>query len=213
MSELEDPKIREELEGFLGNVFNGVIFLLREPNTENADSFWFKNCLNNTIPEGKDEKAYKGNFDKYKKKFETMLKYIGASAKLNQAAYFNLRPGSGGAEKTHAYDFHLRNRDYVAHRFDAILDYCKPKAKDKCLYVFTCSDILDALLKNRPQNQILKTYPYEMLEEQKKGGVLFSYGRESHRRILCKTNDGFQITIFEIHHPSARSEVITPKGE
>ena len=211
---LEDPKVREDLEGFLGDDFNGVIFLLREPNTDGdeADSFWFKNCLKDTIPKGKDKKTYRGNYQKYEDKFNMMLQCIEPDKELGQAAYFNLRPGSGGPERTHEYRCHLRDPKYVADRFGEILKYCKPKATDNYLYIFTCSDILDAFLRKRSkQQQILRTDPYTIIEEDKQG-VQFSYGSKK-RRILCKTKDGFQITIFEIHHPSAESEVLPPKDD
>ncbi|MCR4615620.1 MAG: hypothetical protein K5756_05675 [Clostridiales bacterium] len=208
---LEDPKVREDLEGFLGDDFNGVIFLLREPNTDGdeADSFWFKNCLKDTIPNGKDKKTYRGNYQNYENKFVRLLSYIYQDtsveyllSKLKLSAYFNLRPGSGGAKRTHEYDSHLHDKDYVKDRFDEILKYCKPKAKDKCLYIFTCSDISDALQE------------YGIIHDlTKMNGVTYKRGKQNYPKILIHfKHHGLNIHIYAIYHPSYPS-YIYERGE
>ena len=196
---LENPEIREELEGFLGDDFNGVIFLLREPNTDGkeADSFWFKNCLNNTIPKDKNKGEYKGNFEKYRKKFEMMLQYLEPAKELGQAAYFNLRPGSGGPEKTYEYDLHLHSQEYVKNRFHEIIDYCKPKAKDRCIYLFTCCDIANAL----PKHGIIRCLT-------KRNGITFKRKEKEYPRDLIQFEyDGLNVYIYAIDHPCCSSHV------
>ena len=191
MSKLEDPKIREEFEGFLGNDFNGVIFLLREPNTENADSFWFKHCLNNTIPEGKDKKAYKGNFKKYKNRFQAMLTYVfpGSDKELRHAAYFNLRPDAGNRSKTKEYDERSKDSDYVTKKFNNIIDYCEKRHVGK-LTVFTCSDIFKKL-----------TECYDIPKDS--DGVDYGeYGKKESFKFKLPDHPGTQIKVYEIIHPS-----------
>ncbi len=200
-----DYAVRSDLEGFLDDSsFNGVIFLLREPNTgkENTQTeFWFKKRLpgNYEYNDAKMDKAQIRNdkraHTKYRNRFEEMLTYVfpDSDKELRLAAYFNLRPDAGDSSisESEKYSELLNNPDYVTKRFKSIVEYCQERPTGE-LTVFTCSDIFNKLAEY-----------YHIRQSITCDGV--DYGENEKRRSLKwnKPNPfGISITVYEIIHPS-----------
>ena len=222
MENLKYLNVNPDIEGFLakdGVQFNGVVFLMREPNTggEKADDFWFKNCLNGTIPDRiADEKAYKGKFYTYNKKFIRLLSYIYQDknhdrvGELKHSAYFNLRPDGGNARMSEAYKALRDTPDQCKYRFGQILAYCTERIRTDdgkgTLNIFTCWDIANALQKH-------KIIPKACDDLTQKNGAAFKHGEEYKRRDYVQfEHNGLAIHIYAIDHPSYSSHVCY-KGE
>ena len=214
-----DPSVRPDLEGFLDDrIFNGVIFLLREPNTGKGctqKEFWFKKRLpkDYKYPDQQTkEESIKNRNDKtartkYRNRFEEMLTYVFPGSdeelhdekrfrsayyeKLCHAAYFNLCPDSGNSSRSETYDKLLNDPDYVTNRFYSIINYCKIRTAGE-LTVFTCSDIFQKLTE-------YNAVPGDLDPD----GV--DYGKGNKMK-LFKWNEpnhfGIPITVYEITHPS-----------
>lgn len=120
------------LEGYLSDEasFNGVLFLLREPNSDGAktDKFWFKECLENPI---KRTRTFKRIFNR----FNAMLKNYADNRDLKNCAFANIN-NMGGYSKI-GENYNKANKKGIA--LDKI-NTCNAKI------VFTCSDIFNALL-------------------------------------------------------------------
>lgn len=222
MENLEYLNVNPDIEGFLakdGVQFNGVVFLMREPNTggEKADRFWFKDCLMNPIPKDKDERAYQGNFTTYKNKFVRLLSYVYPKkekderiCEMEHCAYFNLWSESGYAQMSEDYIALRDDQNDCRFRFEQILAYCKEGIRagheNNTLHIFTCWDIADAL-----QKHII------IPDLTKENGVTFERGKEEHqkrqKRGYVRFNHlGLDVHIYAIDHPSYSSHVCV-KGE
>lgn len=165
----------EYIEGFLSDKehFNGVLFLLREPNADDQTEFWFKQSLENN--------STQKSFTLYKNKLNIYLGYLDGNYKLSDCAYANIRPSNGENHTSNEYN-DLSNSDKY-NRFLNILDCCDGKVK----YVFTCDDIFKAICE---ENNI-------DLNEAEISNI--RYIRSNVRKKFIKLNG---ITIFDIYHPS-----------
>lgn len=165
----------EYIEGYLSNKenFNGVLFLLREPNTKGKiqEEFWFKNSLEKNI--------HQRSFSLYKNKFNIYLKYLNGEYNLSDCAYANIRPTDGEKRKSDKYN-KINNKD-ILNRFMSIVKACDNKVK----FVFTCYDIFDAL-KEAPNSQSVEGF-----------GIKYRKSDKT-KRVMCIEN----ITVYEIYHPS-----------
>ncbi len=212
-----DSAVHPDLEGFLDDTFfNGVIFLLREPNTgkENKQTeFWFKKRLtgNYAYNDASMDKVQirndKGACTKYRNRFQAMLTYVftGSDKELRHAAYFNLRPDAGEISRSKEYSERSKDSDYVTNKFNSIVDYCQNRTSGE-LTVFTCEEIFDMLKKcyHIPEQSI------------KRDGV--DYGKRGKMRSLKFKWDEpdhsvtpIMITVYEIYHPSRSPKLIFEK--
>lgn len=191
------------LEGYLSDKehFNGVLFILREPNSGGipADTFWMrkvaygKTCGMTGTARG----------TRYQNRFSEMLKAIGMEPNdLKNAAYVNVHPEHGSSTVSNAYQGIPRKQ-------------LGEIAVAKCLSlnantVFTCPDIYEGMK--------------EYLTEEGSGGTLaeqvnnlkFCYQRKGEpvqmsRFTFCGAC-GWEITVYKILHPS-RSSRLFPAGD
>lgn len=124
------------IEGYLSDKehFNGVLFLLREPNTDKQNEFWFKRSL--------EENRKQRSFSLYKNKFNIMLSYLPEKYLLKDCAYANIRPLNGG--KVKSVDYINEKEISIFNRFNEIINCCDNRVK----FVFTCYDIFNSILNN-----------------------------------------------------------------
>ena len=164
------------IEGYLSDesYFNGILFLLREPNSENQTSFWFKDCLK---AEPSDTIS-KRTRTKYINTFERLLSYAGKDYKLKECAYANVIPYKG--ERTVSTIYKALDNDTKADRFLSLVNECHPT------HAFVCSDMFDAL-KNCG----------------KLHGNLCGVDYESRGKKRCALYDNSTIKVYEIYHPAA----------
>lgn len=186
------------LEGYLGDKehFNGVLFILREPNSggKSADKFWMwkvahgKTCGMTGTALG----------TRYQNRFSEMLKAIVMEPNdLKNAAYVNVHPEHGSSTVSNAY------QDIPRKQLGEI-------AVAKCLSlnantVFTCPDIYEGMKK--------------CLTEEYRGGTLverennskFCYRRKGKPVQMSKFTFcgvcGWEITVYQILHPSRSSRL------
>ncbi len=158
-------------EGFLSDKehFNGVLLLLREPNTKEADGFWFKDGTT-------------GNLALYQNKFNIYLEYLEGTYDLADCAFANIRPQNGEAFASKAYK-ELQPYE-KCERYEELVKAC---GNSKLKYVFTCSDIFDAICKTKE----IKPSLYSKIQYKDVG-----------KKFRMVEIDG--ITIYEIYHPSYR---------
>lgn len=210
-----DSAVHPDLEGFLDDTFfNGVIFLLREPNTgkENKQTeFWLKKRLtgNYAYNDAAMDKAQIRNdkraYTKYRNRFHAMLTYVytGSDKELRHAAYFNLRPDAGEISRSKEYSERAKDSDYVTKKFKSIVDYCKSRTYGG-LTVFTCSDIFEILA----ECYLLKSIERDGVDYGKRGKMRlfkFQWNEPDH----CGTP--ITITVYEIIHPSRSPKLIFEK--
>ena len=173
-------RFSEGIEGYLSSkeTFNGVLFLLREPNSSEQKRFWFKDCME------KEEKGSlsdesgvsKRQYTKYKKIFERLLEYTGIEG-LQNCAYANIKPDSGC--NVVSAEYKTITNDEKADRIDSLFKACNPKV------AFVCGDMFDALISKR--------------------NMQYSTGegiRYNKTRLRKGSYNG--IAIFETYHPSYR---------
>ena len=206
-------KVNPLMEGLLdkeGALFNGIVFLMREPNTggKKAEDFWFRKCLHETV-----SPAYEGNFNTYYNKFVRLLSYIYPGTcedarrnELEHCAYFNLRPDGGNAQMSEPYIMLRGDADSCSFRFEEILKYCKKRIRDEhksgTLHIFTCWDIVDALQKHG-------IIPNACADLTKQNGVIFKRsGNERPREHVQFEHNELVIHIYAIDHPSYSSSVM-----
>lgn len=176
MSEIDFEQYNNEyIEGFLTDKehFNGVLFLLREPNTDKQTEFWFKKSL--------ETDSSQRSFRLYKNKFNIYLEYLGDNYNLFDCAYANIRPLDGKNYKSD--EFKKLNNQQLFNKFQNILDCCG--AKVKC--VFTCNDIFNAICEENKIEQ----------NEIKESSI--RYRKSKVRKRYIELNE---VTVFEIYHPS-----------
>ncbi len=210
-----DYTVHPDREGFLDDTsFNGVIFLLREPNAGDGKTqtdFWFKKRLpgnykydDSTLTEAQirnDKRAH----TKYLNRFKEMLTYVFPGSdeercykELCRSAYFNLRPDAGNRSVSEKYTELLNDPCYVRSRFESIAGYCKKRTADE-LTVFTCTDIFNKLAEY-----------YSLPEEDKKpdGVDCGKYGKKQFFKWNGPDHFGIPVTVYEIMHPSRSPKLI-----
>ncbi len=161
---------------YVNNSFNGVLFLLREPNSYGekvieTDNEWISKVLNS-------EKTK--NADKYRKAFSSLLNSIGYNDKtLFNCAFDNINPNGGKSGVGDEYG--SLNK---AKRALSIIDEIKPK------YVFTCLDIYHAI------KQYLIDSHIDYIES--KDGIVYKRGRKNKIEFNYSNR---KIELFQIYHP------------
>lgn len=171
-----------ETEGFVPSKddFNGLVFLLREPNSEEQQEFYFKDCLRN-------------NNLKNRNKFENYKTYVSEEMQLNQCAYFNLRYDGGESERSKIYYRILDSEEYFKKRFENIIKYCKTSSYNNILYLFTCDDIF----------QKMSEYGIIPKDPENDFGVRHKRKGKIYQKECCTfCYEGTTIKVFEIYHPS-----------
>lgn len=164
---------------YIGNNFNGVLFLLREPNSdgksvEESDNIWISKVLN--FEETK-------NANKYRKSFYSLLQSIGLNyANLPDCAFDNIKPNGGKASISVEYKKFSR-QDKAKYAF-LLIDEIKPS------HIFTCSDIYDAI----KQYLIYNHVHYRETNE----GIVYRRGKKNKIDFTYNNKD---IQIFYIYHP------------
>jgi len=176
------------LEGYLSSEeeFNGIVFLLREPNDADPTEFWFKNVL--------DKKETGQIPSKYVNRFLEMLIATGHADDntspeileklLRNAVYCNIHPEFGGNSATRS--FHKKKRE----RSRIFLDRFPREHKE--LTIFTLWDIYDIFLEY-----------LEPVEKASLNGLKYS----TRKRCFQTTRDGCKLTVYEIVHPSRSSGI------
>lgn len=176
-----------EIEGFISETeFNGILFLLKEPNDPSVKEFWFKKVVNdmdctyyNTLEEGKSTATrFKNNFEKCLKQIENTVKY-----NLNDSAYMNLRPDGGESTESIKYEKLLKELSNQHERWK-IIESLSPKI------IFTC----------KKNYEKLKTI---MNCENKDIDSGIKYKNKALRYFESKIN-GKDCAVYEIYHPSCR---------
>lgn len=118
------------IEGYLSDKehFNGVLFILKEPNTNDQGEFYFRECVSGKINDMK----------KYINVFNDLLKNHAGSVKLNECAYANIIPTKG--EKNESKSYKNLPNDERFKRINSFIDKYNPKI------IFVCSKDFDALI-------------------------------------------------------------------
>ena len=179
------------LEGYLGDKehFNGVLFILREPNSggDPADTFWMRKVAHGTA---------RGT--RYQNRFSEMLNAIGMEPNdLKNAAYVNVHPEHGSSTVSRAYQGISKKR-----LGEIAVAKCQSLNANT---VFTCPDIYEGMRK--------------YLTEEDSGGTLverennskFCYRRKGEPLQMSKFTfcgaSGWEITVYKIMHPSRSSRL------
>ena len=144
----------EYTEGFLGEPenFNGIVFLLREPNTggEPAEEFWLKEVLTNSenyhkaLESSNTKKAditrSKRASTKFINRFTEMLEFSGHKKDdIYNSVFCNIKPENGEKVVGEKYEEELESSKLK----EMILYFASLKDE---ITVFTCFDIYDDLL-------------------------------------------------------------------
>lgn len=121
----------EYIEGYLSDKehFNGVLFLLKEPNTPKQETFYFKECVSGKI----------NDMGKYITVLYDLLKYYTDNAKIEECAYANMIPDHGAAKESEEYKC-LPDK-FRFDRFISIINECKPAI------VFLCTKDFEGIVK------------------------------------------------------------------
>ena len=199
----------EYVEGYLSSVkdFNGVVFLLREPNNKSKDDidspkqvteeFWFKKVLDDfdsyhnelKLKNEPDNKITnrKRAATKYTNRFREMLISIRSDPNsLNNAIFCNVHPDYGETYCTTEY------KKVMPQNAVEIFEYLTSKHPHSDLNIFTCRDIYNTL----------KDYLKILNEED---GLEYNKGILNMFHTLCNSHN---ITVYEIYHPSFSGRII-----
>ncbi len=190
----------EPLEGYLDDRFNGVVFLLKEPNTEDAKIFWFKEVctreraekyfINPIEKDPKKIRASKVTATKFRNTFEKLLAEkctaVCEDIALEHSVYLNLCPFKGEKTESTAYSKAIRALDQDS-EIIRIISQLEPAV------VFVHKDIYEKLL------QIYKGRP-----------VADSIVYKNKTLSLCCECEihGQTCRIYGIYHPSARVRLL-----
>ncbi len=202
MSEKRENYGFDKNEGFIGNVddFNGIIFCLREPNTNNkkAEEFWFQKVINQReqyFQELKEKKQ--GNIviskriaTRFKNEFVGILEQLKIDETLSNIAFCNVNSEKGRNKVEKEYNVALEKAD---EKMEEIV-ILSPK---KQLRIFTCVDIYEKL-KNAWNDK------YDIKEEKEKGikYLQTKTGKTVKRnRFTCQIADK-NVTVYDMYHPS-----------
>ncbi|MBQ8228322.1 MAG: hypothetical protein IJZ88_04840 [Clostridia bacterium] len=178
-------------EGYLGKPedFNGVIFLLKEPNNKTqAEEFWFKKMLKMPEEYEKETKISKSIFTRFKNRFNEMLDFIGKGESLEDAVFCNVNPVKGDAKETDKVEEALKQN-----KPEEMLDFfCTLKDG---ITIFTCKNIYHHLLESDKIQ--IKT---------KKSGSGLRYKNKTLGCFEGEVNNT-KVTVYEIFHPSRSSKI------
>ncbi len=172
---------------YVGDNFNRVLFLLREPDSSGkkvseADNVWISRVLN--FEEAK-------NADKYRRAFFGCLNSVGLSKEsLPHCAFDNIKPNGGNSSTSPEYK--NLTLEHKAARAFSIIDEIKPA------YIFTCSDIYNAVKRRLADDHL----PYAETND----GIAYSRGRKNRATF---TYSGRQMQIFQIYHPGLGWNILT----
>lgn len=185
-------------EGFLGNPkdFNGIVFLLKEPNDpEGAKTFWFKEIENNfdgyfiRSKEDADKiTKEKRVASKFINRFTELLEIVGLGSRedLGNAVFCNINPQGGGCTAGEIYKQKLETVPPV------MLPYLATLRKE--ITIFTCTEIYERLKK-------LSVFENQITED----GIEYKGGK-----LKCTRGEvnGTKVCVYAIYHPSARKTLI-----
>lgn len=190
----------EFTEGYLGEPekFNGIIFLLKEPNNlDGAKEFWLKKVLNNSTEyhrnleeNGKDKKDItrsKRTFTAFKNRFMEMLEFIGLNKEdLQNSVFCNIHPVCGANTETKTVEKAIKETS------EEMLYFLSTLKSD--ITIFTCKNIYRHLLES-------DKIPYKT---QKTG---LSYKNQELGCFKCEINNT-RVTVYEIYHPSRSGKIL-----
>lgn len=190
----------EKNEGYVGNEedFNGIIFYLREPNTngDKAKEFWFKRIIIDRekyyqeLEEAKCERigTDKKTASKFKNRFNEMLEQLGMGDKqLKDAAYGNVNSECGESSVTNEY------KEKLSASADKLEKIINNMNKDE-LIIFTCKDIF---------NELSHVW---LVKEIHMDGLKYNNKKES-LQYFSHIINGKKVTVYEILHPSRSSSL------
>ncbi len=180
----------ELIEGYLGEPenFNGIIFLLKEPNNpDGAKEFWFKNMLLSEEIYINSERKSKAVFTKFKNRFSEMIECTNTEKELKDAIFCNVNPLKGKATVTQEFYEVLKSG-----KVEKMLDFFADLKDD--ITLFTCSDVYSYLFKSD-----------KLPNKTKKSGLSCK-----NKPLDCFTSEigNTKITVYEIHHPSRSGKII-----
>ncbi len=171
---------------YIGKNFNGVLFLLREPNSNGKpvpeyDNEWITKVLN-----FEQEK----NANKYRKTFCFLLNSLYLkNDSLPNTAFDNIKTDGGLSRCSHDYkDIKIEDKGTKAIK---IIDEINPT------FIFACLDIYDAIKKQ------LSSKGIDYIES---NGLKYRKGVKN--KITYKYN-GRTLELFQIYHPSLGWDILT----
>ena len=179
----------EYVEGYLSSKedFNGIVFLLKEPNNPNgADEFWFKNMLESSEKYQKETKTSKSIYTKFKIRFSEMIQSIDSKKALTDSIFCNLNPVKGNSKASDDFYTLLENG-----KAESMLEFFAT-LKDNII-IFTCKDIY----------RHLKTSNKISIKKVQSG---LKYKKETLECFECEMGQA-RIVVFEINHPSRSSKI------
>lgn len=180
-----------ELEGVIGKdcKYNGVLFLLKESNSNNEipDKFWFREIVNNTINyENKTKKEISNSKrvgTKFTKTFDKLLKIIYQSCDINECAFCNLNIQGGTVTTGKEYNKEIKNLKENQNEFKKYFNFDGVKTE----IIFTVKDIYDRITENTQDETCGIEYKNSFLN----------------RKTL--NVDGQKIILYCINHPTRSS--------
>lgn len=219
MCDFYKNKEKDYLEGFLGDEedFNGVVFMLREPDhkqvkagDEDKRFFWFKRVVY-------DEKYYEDDLAKneittnkrvataFKNRFFQMLQVVGLDKEvdLKNAVFCNVHPEWGDTVATEEYE--KTKKGTAVYKMEVLVEQCIRRQNRKSLTIFTCSDIYKILEQKYTNEGSLK---------RKEDGLKYYFKGEKEKKQISEprgkmvVNTGeYELTIYEIIHPTRSPHV------
>ena len=188
----------DEHEGFVGEVqnFNGLIFYLREANTnsERPNEFWFQRIVTDweAYYEELKERGEATNkiainkkiATKFKNEFERIIKQLNLKKKLINCAFCNVNANGGGSEVKKPYKEALKN---AHNKMERIIN-CIPSQE---VTIITCRDIYAKL----------KASWKEMNMEIYNTGIKYDNGDKEY--FFCQIGSK-RVFVYEMYHPSRR---------
>lgn len=203
MYEFHKNKKGEYTEGFLGKPenFNGIVFLLREPNTggEPAEEFWLKEVLTNSenyhkaLESSNTKKAditrSKRASTKFINRFTEMLEFSGHKKDdIYNSVFCNIKPENGEKVVGEKYEEELESSKLK----EMILYFASLKDE---ITVFTCFDIYDDLLE------------LDNIKHKEDETGLKYKSKVSSSRCFKGEIGKAKIKVYEIVHPSVSSKI------
>ena len=178
----------EYIEGYLSDKenFNGVLFLLKEPNTNDGEqeSFWFKDGLEGKIPNSKSKRVH----TLYKNKFEQLLDYIGFSG-ISSCAYANIIPNRGF--KSESSEYKSLCEEFRYNRFKKLIETCNPQI------VFLCTKDFEAIIKIEKGKEYIEPIENEGIQ----------YSNNKQKRAIHYKDSKNDLRVYEIYHPGYRIRI------
>lgn len=149
------------IEGYFSDKenFNGILFILREPNTKNQGEFFFRN------------KLLEGKKNNYINIFQKLIESVDGSKDIKDAAFANIRSNDGEGKISNAYT--KISKDDKAERVKDLISCCGAKK------VFICWDVY---------NSVLNSDLFGEKVECNNDGICYSNNRQK-RKFIIKEND------------------------